>query len=483
MKHSLSFSSISTFLLCCILIVTSCKKASVDDATSNNKPPVANAGVDQIITFPNNVVTLDGSGSTDPDNNITGYVWAKISGPSTFNIVNANTVQTQVTTLTQGVYQFELKVIDNGGLSAKDTVQILVNPFVINSCNANRPIINAKLVPFGTLSQPRGGVAIGATKNKIVFAGGYAYNNLSNTYNITSSVDIYNTGTQNWSTAQLTVPRYDVAITTLGNKIFFAGGVEQGPWDYDIINSNVDIYDAEVNSWSVTNLSNGRQELAAASAGNKVLFAGGNWLNLFTDKIDIYDGSNNLMSVTSSRLSTARTNLSGVSSGNKIYFAGGYTQQYPFTPSDNIDIYDAISASWSTSKLSEPKDGHAAIAVNNKIYWAGGTTFRDQNNNPHISSVVEIRDITTQTSTFACLFQPNSDFAAVVKDNKMVFFTGNGAVKNKFDIYDIATNIWSIGVLPQNIEGAAIISVNNIIYVAGGYVNGVLSNQVRLLEW
>jgi hypothetical protein len=96
MKHLLSFSNISAFLVCCILVVTSCKKVSVNGAASNNKPPVANAGVDQIITLPNNVVTLDGSGSTDPDNNITGYVWAKISGPQTFNIVNANTVQTQV---------------------------------------------------------------------------------------------------------------------------------------------------------------------------------------------------------------------------------------------------------------------------------------------------------------------------------------------------------------------------------------------------
>lgn len=42
---------------------------------------------------------------------------------------------------------------------------------------------------------------------------------------------------------------------------------------------------------------------------------------------------------------------------------------------------------------------------------------------------------------------------------------------------------WSIGVLPQNIEGASIISVNNTIYVASGYVNGVLSNPVWKLEF
>lgn|GEM_PF-6487870 len=48
--------------------------------------------------------------------------------------------------------------------------------------------------------------------------------------------------------------------------------------------------------------------------------------------------------------------------------------------------------------------------------------------------------------------------------------------RNKFDIYYIATNSWSVGVLPVNIDGASIISVNNIIYVAR-------VNQVWKLEF
>lgn len=78
--------------------------------------------------MPTNSIILNDSASADPDNNITGYVWAKISGPSTFNIANANAVQTQVTNLVQGAYQFELKVTDEAGLFSKDTVQIIVNP-------------------------------------------------------------------------------------------------------------------------------------------------------------------------------------------------------------------------------------------------------------------------------------------------------------------------------------------------------------------
>ena len=84
----------------------------VNDPSIPNRPPVANAGADQTITLPTNTITLNGNGSTDPDNNITSYAWTKISGPSSFNIANASAVQTQVTNLVAGVYQFELKVTD-----------------------------------------------------------------------------------------------------------------------------------------------------------------------------------------------------------------------------------------------------------------------------------------------------------------------------------------------------------------------------------
>lgn len=102
---------------------------TVDDATATtNHAPIANAGKDTVIILPTSATNLDGRGSTDPDNNISIYIWAKISGPASFNIANANTVQTQLTDLIEGVYQFELKVTDAGGLFDKDTVQVSVIP-------------------------------------------------------------------------------------------------------------------------------------------------------------------------------------------------------------------------------------------------------------------------------------------------------------------------------------------------------------------
>ncbi|MBS1738366.1 MAG: T9SS type A sorting domain-containing protein, partial [Bacteroidetes bacterium] len=92
-----------------------------------NKPPVANAGSDQTITLPVNTVSLRGSG-TDSDGTVVSYLWTKVSGPSTFNIVNSSSAVTDVSGLVQGTYQFKLTVTDNQGASGSATVQITVNP-------------------------------------------------------------------------------------------------------------------------------------------------------------------------------------------------------------------------------------------------------------------------------------------------------------------------------------------------------------------
>ncbi len=50
-------------------------------------------------------------------------------------------------------------------------------------------------------------------------------------------------------------------------------------------------------------------------------------------------------------------------------------------------------------------------------------------------------------------------------------------------MYDVGADKWSIGVLPIKLEGASIISVNNIVYLAGGSLNGVTSDKVWKLEF
>ena len=441
-------------------------QVTVNDQSQTNQPPLANAGTDQTIVLPTNNVTIDGSGSSDPDNNITSYAWTKISGPSSFNITNTNAVKTQVTNLERGVYQFELKVTDAGGLFSKDTVQITVNAVVSTACdNSDRPIINAQLIPVGTLPEPRDGMVVASAGNKILFAGGYS------TGSVSTRVDIFDFAANTWSTAELSSKRRRIAAVAAGNKIFFAGGIN----DYGWTSTDVDIYDVVTDTWSLSNMSTEGDELTTATIGNKVFFAGGNFGIYATSTVNIYDLTSNTWSTAS--LSARRNFPAAVSENNKVYFTGGdpWTGQI----SNVIDIYNNTTGVWSTSYLQVPRVWHAAIAVNDILYFAGGYSTNSQ---PTCS--VETLNTNTGARTLMNLSMPKGLLYAVVKDNKILFLRNDGlADSDKFDVYDIISNTWSIGVFPYKIGGASIISVSNTTYVAGVSINGVLSNKVWKLEF
>ncbi len=178
-------------------------------------------------------------------------------------------MQTQVNNFVQGTYQFQLKVIDAGGLFAKDTVQVAVNTVTppLSCPPFNRSVINAQLLPAGTLSEARREMSVASAGNKILFGGG-----LNSSSVPSSTVDIYDITTQTWSIAQLSVPRTNMGVIASGNKIYFAGGYSSKL----AVSSRIDIYDAASNSWATTELSEPRANLTVAAVGSKIMFTGGN---------------------------------------------------------------------------------------------------------------------------------------------------------------------------------------------------------------
>src|SRR5436190_15012928 len=115
-------------LLAGMLIHISClKEYSCEGCIEKNKPPIANAGKDTVLVLPVTSITLDGSASTDPEGAPLRFLWTKLAGPASYSITDSVAAITVAKNLVAGSYQFELKVTDTGGLSAKDTITISVD--------------------------------------------------------------------------------------------------------------------------------------------------------------------------------------------------------------------------------------------------------------------------------------------------------------------------------------------------------------------
>lgn len=100
--------------------------------TAVNVAPTADAGPDQLIVVPATIITLDGSGSSDPDDGIATYTWTQTSGPLA-DLSSSSSSQPTFTspTVTAGdpavVYVFDLIVTDScGATSSVDSVAITV---------------------------------------------------------------------------------------------------------------------------------------------------------------------------------------------------------------------------------------------------------------------------------------------------------------------------------------------------------------------
>ncbi len=92
--------------------------------------PVADVGNDTTISKTSGVATLNGAHSTDAGGTIVRYVWKKISGPAGGTIATPLGAASSTTVsglTTEGVYKYELNVVDDRAAIDKDTLTITVD--------------------------------------------------------------------------------------------------------------------------------------------------------------------------------------------------------------------------------------------------------------------------------------------------------------------------------------------------------------------
>ncbi len=435
----------------------------VNDPALPNRPPVADAGPDIQIVLPTNAAYLNGSNSSDPDNNIVSYLWTKISGPQAYTISNANTVQTGVTNLAEGVYLFELTVIDAGGLVDKDTMKVTIapsNPPPVScgslctssssSCSlywvcCNIPGVQSiSYTCHRNFYQAYGAPVSG--QNKVYFAGGHdefwTYGG-----SLPGGIE-YDPVNHSSRCFTLSVPRSHLAGATAGNKVLFAGGVEVSGYTSNPAYNTVDIYDELTLAHSVANLSEARSHIASVSSDTRAYFIGGKKDNGFSARMDIYNSTTNTWEVIN--LPRERGYTSAALVGNRIYIAGGKNNSGSIRI---VDIYDTQSGQWTSAEAPHEHPIASVAVVNNKLIIAGG----DGLNNRY----ADIYNTITEQWSSVTLTDSRFNMAVGVANNKVLFLGGARSLSGvKFfnesgaiDIYDDNTGNWSAGTVSPAVSG------------------------------
>lgn len=97
-----------------------------------NEPPVADAGVDQVVNA-SALVILDGTDSTDDDGDSLSFRWRQLSGPSV-ELLSERTATPSFSAGEEGeAYIFALTVQDEKGGSATDTVTVATKSLVVEA--------------------------------------------------------------------------------------------------------------------------------------------------------------------------------------------------------------------------------------------------------------------------------------------------------------------------------------------------------------
>lgn len=250
------------------------------------------------------------------------------------------------------------------------------------------------------LSNPRHsmpGIAVGG---KLLFAGGSDGYNGSFHVNTTDTVDVYDTLTQTWSIAHLSVPVRTVTASVIGSKAYFAGGRLPNLQFTD----RMDIYDAATDTWTIDTIPV-KDNCNSGVAGNKLLL----WASADCHILNTTTGE----WTTHSFVNNRGWQRAVVSTPEEVWFIGGQGLL------DTIDIYNIAEGTWNTRNTVIPRDDPAACLLNGKIIIAGG------NDGTAVSSLVEIFD--TKTGEWLELTELSEPKHWFTKGDRNVPVIGNSA--------------------------------------------------------
>jgi len=463
-----------------------CSKSGTDNPVPSSL--VANAGTDQSITVAGvDSTTLNGSGS---GSNITSFTWTKVLGPAQYTIVNPNQAKTVVKNLVQNrSYKFELRITDDMGRTAKDTVTVNVNlkPNQTPIAKAGRD--TAISVPPNSY-QLDGSASSDPDDGKLAGFHWAVISGPTPTNNVIESPDSSKTLIKN---LQLGVYEFSLTVTDSSGAtsqdnviitVSFPPAANAGVDVQAFLPDNAYLDGSQSSSnniattytWTaisgppssvianpnaqqttVSNLSLGTYQFELLVKDN----AGLTSKDTVTITVKPTRPTIPFQMIPFKTLGSSSSINYSAQAGNKIIFAGEGT---------HVDIYDLSSQTWSEASLSQARyGGMAVVALGSKVFFAGGNVS-SVDYTP--TSAVDIYDAGSNTWSTANLSQSRGDLAAAAVDDK-VFFAGGynpyDASYKTIDVYNTTSNTWSATALSEAKFALTGVTSGNKTLFAGGF--------------
>jgi len=195
--------------------------------------------------------------------------------------------------------------------------------------------------------------------------------------------------------------------------------------------------------------------------GNQAFFIGGKTMGGFSNKMDIYNSTNNSWQVVT--MPHARGYAGATIIGNKIYIAGGQNSNGNI---HTVDIYEIQTGLWTSIEAPNEHPFSSVASVNDKLIVAGGDGLNNKSADIYNSTTGQWLTVNLSNSRFK--------MTVATISNKAVFLGGANSFSGKYfsnesggiDIYDDVTGSWYTGSVSPGVCGMMAASIGlKIIYV------------------
>ncbi|HYF63473.1 MAG TPA: kelch repeat-containing protein [Herpetosiphonaceae bacterium] len=319
----------------------------------------------------------------------------------------------------------------------------------------------------------RGGAGAARVGRNIHFFGGAT--RTAGVFDDADQADHYvlNIDTGVWTTAaNLPNPRNHMVAVALNGKIYAMGG-QHGDYEATTSQSQVDVYDPNTNTWSrAADLPEGKSHAPGSTfvVDGRIMMIGGavnggsnGWAS---DEVLLYDPATNVWLELPPIPAYRKTPIAGVI-GDRIVVAtgGGYG------PTDTTWIAK-LPASWEPGPGMPVALGEVAGGIIGRMLYlvgegSAGTVGYDLSSNAWSGA------------TLAQRAYAGNHHAAEVVNGKLYLFGGLGSGQGKVQIYNPATNQWSLGAdMPFAAGSSASALIGGQVYVAGGIVGSATTNRM-----